>query len=118
MSTSRYFVDRLEQAGILDDESIAKLRRQVNRPGKELTAQAVAEHLVQKGELTPKQADKLVAEIEAEYGGPQTLEEVEFAGEPEPDEVVDLATAATPAASPPSAPMLGSSASMMGEGRW
>lgn len=99
--SSHAFVERLEQSGILDADSIIKLRRQINRPGKELTARAVASHLVSRGELTQRQADKLVGDIEAEYGTDDS--EIQDFGQDQEfgDDIVDLSAASSvPAVAP------------------
>ncbi len=58
------FIDRLEQQGLLDKETIADLRRKVAQvKGKKVTPEAIAKYLVDRGHLTRFQATKLVGDI-------------------------------------------------------
>ncbi len=60
------FIDRLEQQGLLDKETLADLRRKVERAkGKKITPEALAKYLVDRGHLTRFQAIKLVGDISA-----------------------------------------------------
>ena len=60
------FIDRLEQQGLLDKETLADLRRKVARAkGKKITPEALAKYLVDRGHLTRFQAIKLVGDISA-----------------------------------------------------
>ena len=60
------FIDRLEQQGLLDKETLADLRRKVVRAkGKKITPKALAKYLVDRGHLTRFQAIKLVGDISA-----------------------------------------------------
>ncbi|MHB8970355.1 MAG: outer membrane protein assembly factor BamB family protein [Pirellulaceae bacterium] len=57
------FIDRLEQQGLLDTETIADLRRKVAQAkGKKVTPEAIAKYLVDRGHLTRFQATKLVGD--------------------------------------------------------
>ncbi len=58
------FIDRLEQQGLLDKETIAELRRKVAHvKGKKVTPEAIAKYLVDRGHLTRFQATKLVGDV-------------------------------------------------------
>ena len=60
------FIDRLEQQGLLDKETLADLRRKVARAkGKKITPEALAKYLVDRGHLTRFQAIKLVGDVSA-----------------------------------------------------
>ena len=54
------FLDRLGKAGLLEDTVLAQLRTQVAASPFELTAKAVADLLVKRGQLTSFQANKLL----------------------------------------------------------
>ncbi|MHB8866062.1 MAG: hypothetical protein ACYC6N_27080, partial [Pirellulaceae bacterium] len=58
------FIDRLEQQGLLDKDTIADLRRKVaHARGKKITTEAIAKYLVDRGHLTRFQATKLVGDV-------------------------------------------------------
>ena len=57
------FIDRLEQQGLLDKDTLAELRRKVAQSkGKKVTPEAIAKYLVDRGHLTQFQAIKLVGD--------------------------------------------------------
>lgn len=91
------FIDRLAQQGLLDKEVIADLRRRVARAkGKQVTPEAVAKYLVDKGHLTRFQATKLVNEIISKQDRPGAAP-----GRPKPaDDELRLADEPLEAATP------------------
>lgn len=62
MSASQ-LLDRIEETGLVDPKTLAKLRREVAAPGKAVKASAVAKYLIEKGHMTKAQVDRLMAAI-------------------------------------------------------
>ncbi len=60
--SAKSFLDRVEQTGLLDPSDLAKLREQIGSSTFRVTAEAVAEILVENGHLTRAQSSKLLAQ--------------------------------------------------------
>jgi outer membrane protein assembly factor BamB len=59
MSASQ-LLDRIEQTGMVDPKTVARLRKEVDNASKPLKAKAVAKYLVDKGLMTQAQVDRLL----------------------------------------------------------
>ncbi|HND55737.1 MAG TPA: hypothetical protein PLV92_25150, partial [Pirellulaceae bacterium] len=68
-AAAKQFLDRLEQLGLLEDEVLADLRKQVATSKFEISAEAVGKLLVDGGHLTEVQSKKLLAQHAAAGGG-------------------------------------------------
>jgi len=79
MSADR-FLKRLEQAGLLDEAVLSKLRKQIASAKTPYSARTLADALVKSGHLTKFQAAKLLQEL----GGDATASSTKPAGPPAP----------------------------------
>jgi outer membrane protein assembly factor BamB/polyhydroxyalkanoate synthesis regulator phasin len=68
--SAELFIEKLENTGLLEEQTIAKLRAHLARPGKTPTAKTLAKFLVSKGQLTEPQAKKLLSELKESAGPP------------------------------------------------
>lgn len=81
MSASQ-LLDRIEQTGIVDKKTIARLRKEVENSAKPLKAKAVAKYLVDKGLMTQTQVDRLVESLPAEGKAQNTDDLLLLPGKP------------------------------------
>ena len=58
-------IDRLEQLEVIDDKILARIRRELETPDKNVKPAAILKYLVKKEQITSSQAKKLLKEVEA-----------------------------------------------------
>ncbi|MFO0921954.1 MAG: PQQ-binding-like beta-propeller repeat protein [Pirellulales bacterium] len=63
MGTAKKFIDMLEEQGLLDDDIIAELRRQIAEARTRMTPEIIAKLLVDNEQLTRFQAAKLIGKL-------------------------------------------------------
>ena len=56
----RQLLEKLESLGSIDEKALDKIRKQVEDPNKKVKPKAVLSYLIKKGELTKKQASRLL----------------------------------------------------------
>ena len=96
------FLDKLEEQGLLETQVIKNLRKQVAQATSGVSPQTIAKLLIDKGQITPFQAKKILAssgKAKPVPGGSE-LELAAAGGEPK-EEVVDLAPADKSTPPPP-----------------
>lgn len=76
---AKELIDRLERLGLLDQEIIEALREQLEQGGTRVTPEAVAKLLVDNGQLTHFQAQKLIGELRiGQYAEPEVAAEADL----------------------------------------
>lgn len=75
MSASQ-LLDRIEQTGLVDSKTLARLRKEVDNASKPLKAKAIAKYLVDKGLMTQAQIDRLLEAATAPAGKLQNTDEL------------------------------------------
>ena len=126
----RQLLEKLEQLGVIDPRILAKIRQQVDDPGKSVKTKTVLSYLVKKEQITESQALRLL-KADAETPAPQSADEFEIdelvqdktydtgdltgiVNQPEPDPVPPKrSSAAVPEAKP-----IASDATVMDEGQF
>ena len=97
--SAELFLGKLEETGLLDESVLNKLRGKLAKPGKQPSADSMAQYLIAKGHLTQSQADRLLQAVEATPAAPlQPADLMDGLVEESPvaQEVVELTPAANP----------------------